>query len=56
MIETVNYARNRNVPYLGLCLGLQVMVVEIARSLLELHGANSTEMDPDTPHPVIEWI
>jgi CTP synthase len=56
MIETVNYARNHNLPYLGLCLGLQVMVVEIARSLLELHGANSTEMDPETPHPVIDLM
>ena len=56
MIETVTYARNHDVPYLGLCLGLQVMVVEIARSLMELHGANSTEMDPDTPHPVIDLM
>ena len=56
MIETVRYARSRDVPYLGLCLGLQVMVVEIARSLLELYGANSTEMDPGTPHPVIDLM
>ena len=56
MIETVNYARSHDVPYLGLCLGLQVMVVEIARSLMELEGANSTEMDPDTPHPVIDLM
>ena len=56
MIETVTYARNHDVPYLGLCLGLQVMVVEIARSLMELHGANSTEMDPNTPHPVIDLM
>ena len=53
MIQTVEYARKRDVPYLGLCLGLQVMVVEIARNLLGLTGANSTEMDPETPHPVI---
>ena len=56
MIETVKYARNHDVPYLGLCLGLQVMVVEIARNLLGLSTANSTEMDPDTPHPVIDLM
>ena len=53
MIDTVEYARRHDVPYLGLCLGLQVMVVEIARNLLGLRGANSTEMDGDTPYPVI---
>ena len=56
MIQTVEYARTRRVPYLGLCLGLQVMVVEIARNLLGLAGANSTEMDPNTPHPVIDLM
>ena len=56
MIQTVEYARKRDVPYLGLCLGLQVMVVEIARNLLGLAGANSTEMDPATPHPVIDLM
>ncbi len=56
MIETVKYARSRDVPYLGLCLGLQVMVVEIARNLMDLEAANSTEMDPDTPHPVIDLM
>ena len=56
MIETARYARKHDVPYLGLCLGLQVMVVEIARSMAALLGANSTEMDPDTPHPVIDLM
>ena len=56
MIQTVEYARKRDVPYLGLCLGLQVMVVEIARNLLGLADANSTEMDPATPHPVIDLM
>ncbi len=56
MIQTVEYARSHDVPYLGLCLGLQVMVVEAARNLLGLHGANSTEMDPHTPHPVIDLM
>ena len=56
MIETVRYARDRDVPYLGLCLGLQVMVVETARSLLGKKGANSTEFDPNTPYPVIDLM
>ena len=53
MIDAVRYARERNIPYLGLCLGLQVMVIDWARHVLELDGANSSELDPDTPHPVI---
>ncbi len=56
MIETARYARSHDVPYFGLCLGLQVMVVEIARSLLGMDAANSTEMDPRTPHPVIDMM
>ena len=54
MIQTVRYARERDVPYLGLCLGLQVMVVEAARDLLHKTEANSTEFDPDTADPVID--
>ena len=53
MIDTVHYARMYNIPYLGLCLGLQVMVIEWARNVLGLAGANSSELDPNTPHPVI---
>ena len=53
MVETVRYARERQVPYLGLCLGLQVMVIEWARNVLELPGANSEELEPQTPHPVV---
>ena len=56
MIETVKYARSHDVPYLGLCLGMQAMVVEAARNLLGLSGANSTEMNPNTPHPVIDLL
>jgi len=53
MVETVRYAREHKVPYLGLCLGLQVMVVEWARNVLGLPGANSAELDPDAEHPVV---
>ncbi|PKB81376.1 MAG: CTP synthetase [SAR202 cluster bacterium Io17-Chloro-G9] len=53
MVETVRYAREHQVPYLGLCLGLQVMVIEWARNILGLPDANSSELDPDTPDPVI---
>ena len=53
MVETARYAREHRIPYLGLCLGLQVMVVEWARNILGLKDANSSAIDPDTPHPVI---
>ncbi len=56
MISTVSYAREHGVPYLGLCLGMQVMVVEHARNMLGLSGANSTEFDPATPDPVIDLM
>lgn len=56
MIRTVEYVRRRKIPYLGLCLGLQVMVIEHARGLLGKPTANSTEFDPDTPHPVIDLM
>ena len=54
MVEAARYARENTIPYLGLCMGLQVMVVEYARSVLGLGDANSSEIDPDTPHPVID--
>ena len=50
------YARQHGIPYLGICLGLQVAVVDFARDVCDLEGANSTEMDPDTPHPIIALI
>src|SRR5207253_1768493 len=49
-------ARERGIPYLGLCLGMHVVVSEYARHVLGLDGANSTEMDPETPHPVIDLL
>jgi CTP synthase len=49
-------ARERRVPYLGLCLGMHVVVSEYARHVLGLDGANSTEMDPETPHAVIDLL
>jgi CTP synthase len=52
-IETVRYARENNIPFLGICLGMQVAVIEFSRNVLGLENANSTEMDPNTPHPVI---
>jgi CTP synthase len=52
-IQVIHSARERNIPFLGLCLGLQLAVIEFARNVCNLQGANSTEMDPDTPHPVI---
>ncbi len=53
MIDAVRYARRRNIPYLGLCLGMQVMVIDWARDVLGLAEANSAELNPETPHPVI---
>ncbi|TKX43515.1 CTP synthase [Halorubrum sp. ARQ200] len=55
-IEAVRYARENDVPFLGLCLGFQMAVVEHARHVLGLDGAHSAEIDPDTPHPVIDLL
>jgi CTP synthase len=52
-IAAARYAREHRVPYYGLCLGLQIAVIEFSRHVLHLRGANSTEFDPGTPHPVI---
>jgi CTP synthase len=49
-------ARERGIPYLGICLGMHVAVSEFSRHVLGLDGANSTEMDPETPHPVIDLL
>ncbi len=55
-IAAAGYARENDVPCLGLCLGLQAMTIEFARNVMHLAGANSTEMDPTTPHPVIDLM
>jgi CTP synthase len=54
MIKAAKYAREKKVPYLGLCLGMQVMVIEFARNLFKSHEPNSTEFNPDTAYPVID--
>ncbi|MFL6336079.1 MAG: CTP synthase [Pyrinomonadaceae bacterium] len=53
MIRAINYARRTRTPYFGICLGMQTAVIEYARSACGLHGADSTEFDAETPHPVI---
>ena len=59
-IAAIRYAREHRVPYLGICLGMQLAVIEFARNVCGLSGANSTEFDPDSPHPVVglitEWL
>ncbi len=56
MIAAARYARRNNVPYLGLCLGMQVMVIEFGRDILGSEDTNSTEFDRNTPHPVIDLL
>jgi CTP synthase len=55
-IKAAQYAREKNVPYLGLCLGMQIATIEFARNVLKLAKAHSTEFDPNTPHPVIAML
>lgn len=55
-IMTAKYCREKNIPYLGLCLGMQVMCVEFARHVLGLTDANTTEVDPNTSHPVVSLL
>ncbi len=53
-IEAIRYARENKIPFLGICLGMQCAAIEFSRNVLHLKGAHSTEMDPDTPYPVID--
>jgi CTP synthase len=55
-ITACRIARERGIPYLGICLGMQVAISEFARHVVGLEGANSTEMDPETPYPVIDLL
>jgi CTP synthase len=59
-IIAIRYAREHKVPYLGICLGMQLATIEFSRHMAGLEGANSTEFDQDTPHPVValitEWL
>lgn len=55
-ITAIRYARENNIPFLGICLGMQCAVIEFARNVLNLKNAHSTEMNPLTPHPVIDLL
>jgi CTP synthase len=55
-IAAIRYAREHGMPYLGICLGMQLAIIEFARNVVGLSGAHSTEFDPQTPHPVIALI
>lgn len=55
-IAAIKFARENNVPYLGICLGMQLATIEYARNVAGLEGAGSTELDPNTPHPIVALI
>jgi CTP synthase len=55
-IAAARYARENGIPYLGICLGMQIAVADFARHVAGMDGANSTEFDPETPHPVIDLL
>ncbi|MDX6654226.1 MAG: synthase [Solirubrobacterales bacterium] len=55
-IEAARIARERKIPYLGICLGMQIAVVEFARHVVGMDGANSSEFDPETPYPVVDLL
>lgn len=55
-IAAIRYLRENNIPVLGICFGMQLMVIEAARNLAGLKDANSTELDPSTPHPIIDLL
>jgi CTP synthase len=56
MVQAARYARENRLPYLGICLGMQIMVIEYARTVLGLETANSSEFDEKTPHPVVSLL
>lgn len=55
-ILAANYARTHNIPYLGICLGMQIAIIEFARNVLKMQGANSAEINPETPFPLIDIL
>lgn len=55
-IEAIRWAREQKIPFLGICLGMQCAVIEFARNVCGFKGANSSEFDPDSPHPVIDLL
>lgn len=55
-IKAANYARTNNIPYLGICLGMQIAIIEFARNVLNMQDANSSEINPQTPYPVIDLL
>lgn len=55
-ILAAKYARENRIPYLGICLGMQISVIEFARSVLGLQDANSTEFDPNTQNPCVIFM
>ena len=55
-ITTIKYARENNVPFFGICLGMQLAAVEFARNVCGLTGAHSSELDPNTPYPIINLL
>ncbi|MFH1287904.1 MAG: CTP synthase, partial [bacterium] len=55
-IQAIKYARENNIPFFGICLGMQCAVIEFARNVLKLEKTNSSEFDPNTPHPVINLM
>ncbi|OZU88465.1 CTP synthetase [Virgibacillus indicus] len=55
-IEAIRYARENKIPFFGICLGMQLATVEYARNILGLEGAHSAEIDPNTPHPIIDLL
>lgn len=56
MLKAIQYARENKIPYFGICLGMQLAVIEFARNVCNLKGANSAEFDPRSPHPVIDLM
>ncbi len=55
-ISAINFSRTNNIPYLGICFGFQLAAIEYARNVLGLKGADSTELNPETPYPIIDFL